>query len=83
MWCDYCQAPVAGVKTTARARNTVATLAAPVTGGTMSFTVQGVTYDPITITDGESLVLALERAGLTVLRNRGVDLRFDAVVLGF
>lgn len=32
-------------------------------------------------TDGESLVLALERAGLTVLRNRGVDVsRRDSVL---
>jgi hypothetical protein len=33
MWCQYCQRPVLGVKSTARFRNTLLTLGAPVTGG--------------------------------------------------
>ena len=47
---------------------------APVTGGTLQLTVQGVTYDPITITDGESLA---DVAGAV----RGLGAPVSAVVL--
>ncbi len=47
---------------------------APVTGGTLQLTVQGVAYDPITITDGESLA---DVAGAI----RGLGAPVSAVVL--
>ena len=40
MWCDYCQRPVAGQKATSRARNTVATVTAPLTSGLSLFGVK-------------------------------------------
>src|SRR4051812_47215800 len=40
MWCDYCQAPVAGQKATHRSRSGFGFIAAPLTGGASALLIK-------------------------------------------